>query len=265
MKKETKSSIGRQESKSETKSETENRAAESAERASDTGSQEPPSQGPTMASVIKEAENAMFSIRFYPVAVNEQAKNEAINKLEQMYEKGSETVRQMLIYMIHETLATSVDLKIMHTFDYFKMKNPALDPAQQRMSVYRAIFNYNTSLEGLMELIRFLGRLRGSDDAAKLLTYHFSRFASMENEANHMLRAAILEALGNSESKYALMALLDYARYTDNERTFNRIVSALFVWEGKLDTLRLPAKEKDEIKKRLKEIVTSEFGGSHYG
>jgi hypothetical protein len=218
-----------------------------------------------MASVVKDAEGAMFAIRFYPVAVNEQAKKEAVEKLERMYTKGSETVRQMLLYMVHESLATTVDLKIMHTFEYFKMKNPALDSAQQRMSVYRAIFNYNTSLEGLVELIRLLGRLRGSDDAAKLLTYHFSRLCSTESEAHHMLRAAIAEALGESESRYALTALLDYARYTDSERTFNRIVSALVAWEGKLDKLKMPEKEKDEVRKRLKEIVTSEFGGSHYG
>jgi hypothetical protein len=218
-----------------------------------------------MAALLKEIDAAMFSVRFYPVAVNEQAKNEALAKLEGIYSKGSETVRQMLMYMIHEYLATSVDLKTIHTLEYFKMKNPGNDQAQQRMNVYRAIFNYNTSLEGLMEFVKLLGRLRGSDDAVKLLTYHYSHLCSIENEASHVLRASILDALGKAESRYALLALLDYAEYTDSERSFGRIVSALIEWEEKLDSLKMPEKEKHEIKEKLKKIVTSEFGGSHYG
>ncbi len=229
------------------------------------GTGQPASSGPDMNSVIKEAESAMFAIRFYPVAVNEQSKKEAVAKLEAMYAKGSETVRQMLLYMIHESLATSTDLKVMHTFEYFKMKNPTQDSAQQRMSVYRAIFNYNTSLEGLIELVRMLGRLKGSDDSAKLLTYHFSHLCAMESEASHLLRGAIVEALGECESRYALNALLDYARYTDSERMFNRIVGALSSWEGKLDKLKMDEKERAETVKMLKELSTSEFGGSHYG
>ncbi len=218
-----------------------------------------------MAALLKEIDAAMFSVRFYPVAVNEQAKEEALAKLEGIYSKGSETVRQMLMYMIHEYLATSVDLKTIHTLEYFKMKNPGTDSAQQRMNVYRAIFNYNTSLEGLIEFVKLLGRLRGSDDAVKLLTYHYSHLCFIENEASHVIRAAILDSLGKAESRYALRALLDYAEYTDNERSFGRIVSALIEWEEKLDSLKMPEKEKHEVKEKLKKIVTSEFGGSHYG
>jgi len=218
-----------------------------------------------MAALLKEIDAAMFSVRFYPVAVSEQAKDEALAKLEGIYSKGSETVRQMLMYMIHEYLATSVDLKTIHTLEYFKMKNPGTDSAQQRMNVYRAIFNYNTSLEGLIEFVKLLGRLRGSDDAVKLLTYHYSHLCFIENEASHVLRASILDSLGKAESRYALRALLDYAEYTDNERSFGRIVSALIEWEEKLDTLKMPDKEKHEVKEKLKKIVTSEFGGSHYG
>ncbi|MCI0503778.1 hypothetical protein L0Y65_03640 [Candidatus Micrarchaeota archaeon] len=218
-----------------------------------------------MAALLKEIESAMFSIRFHPVAVTEKSKDEALSKLEGIYSKGNETVRQMLMYMVHEYLATSMELKTMHTLEYFKMKNAGQDAAQQRMSVYRAMFNYNTSLEGIFEMVKFLGRLRGSDDAVKLLTYHYSHLSFIENEASHVLRASILDALGKAESKYALLALLDYAEYTDNERSFGRIVSALLEWEEKLDSLRMPEKEKAGIRDKLKKIVTSEFGGSHYG
>ncbi|NYZ73635.1 hypothetical protein H0O00_00675 [Candidatus Micrarchaeota archaeon] len=217
-----------------------------------------------MMATLKDIENALFALKFYPVAVKEQAKDEAMAKLMDIYAKGNETVRQMLLYMIHEVLATSAELKIMHTLDYFKMKNPGVDPSQLRVNVYRAIFNYNTSLEGLTEIIRLLGRFKGSDDAIKVLTYHFAHLASTENEAHHILRGAILETLGESESKYAFYALLDYAHYTDNERTFNRVVSALTKWEDRLEKLDVPKQRKDELREKIKEIITSDFGGSHY-
>lgn len=220
-------------------------------------------QQKTMAT-LKEIESALFALKFYPVAVKEQAKDEAAAKLMDIYAKGNETVRQMLLYMIHEVLATSAELKIMHTHDYFKMKNPGVDPSQLRVNVYRAMFNYNTSLEGLTELIRLLGKFKGSDDAIKVLTYHFSHLASAENEAHHILRGAILETLGECESKYAFYALLDYARYTDSERTFDRVVSALTKWETKMEKLDIPEHRKHELRLKLKEIIASDFGGSHY-
>ncbi len=217
-----------------------------------------------MQAAVKEIESALFAVKFYPVAVDEKSKKDAVAKLEAVYAKGNDAVKQLLLYMVHEIIATTIDLKAMHTYEYFKMKNPAQDPAQIRIQVYRAMFNYNTSLEGLIEIIRMLGRLKG-DDSAKVLTYHFSHLCSMESEASHMIRAAILEALGESESRYALSALLEYAQYTDNERTFNRVVSALTDWEEKVGGLKIPDSEKEHIRGRLKELITSDFGGSHYG
>ena len=217
------------------------------------------------AAAMKEIEGALYAIKFYPVAVDEKSKDEAIDKLTKAYNKGNETIRQLIIYMIHEALSASAELKVMHNFEFTKAKNPALDPTQVRMGVYRSMFNYNTSLEGLMEMIRLLGTLRGSDDAAKLLTYHFSHLSSSENEANHMLRAAILEALGESDSQYALRALLEYARYCDSERTFQRIVGALVDWDEKIDGLKIPEKEKKKLRDNMQELMTKDRGGSHYG
>lgn len=227
--------------------------------------EEKPKTDEDVATVMKDIENAMFAVKFYPVAVDEDSKNAAIEKLEGTYNRGSETIRQLLLYTIHETLAASSELKMMHNYEYFKVRNPTADPAQLRMSVYRAMFNYNTSIEGLAELIRLLGRLKGSDDAVKLLTYHFSHLCSYESEASHMLRAAIIEALGESNSHYALKILLDYARYNDSERTLNRIVGALVEWDEKIDKLKIPDREKEKLRSRLQEIMTREKGGTHYG
>lgn len=221
--------------------------------------------GADLTATVKEIEKALFEIKFYPVAVNEESKNAATERLTRIYNAGDETIRQLVIYMIHESMAHSAELRVMHNFDFFKMKNPAQDPAQLRINVYRAIFNYNTSIEGLCELIRLLGQLRGSDDAAKLLTYHFAYLSTMENEANHMLRAAIIDSLGKSESKYALKALLEYAHYSDSDRTFSRVVSALAVWDKKMDKIKIPPKEKEALRKRLQEVMTRELGSQHYG
>lgn len=218
-----------------------------------------------MESAIKEIENAIFAVKFYPVAVDEDSKNEALGKLEKIYKKGNETVRQLVLYMVHGQIALTADMKVMHTFEYFKMKNPGIDAAELRMNVYRSMFNYNTSLEGVTELIRLLGRLNGSDDAAKLLTYHYARLSVIENEGNRMLRAAIIEALGKSESHYALKALLDYARYTDSEQTVHRVVNALIEWEEKIDKLKIKPKEKKKLREKLREFITKEGGASHYG
>ncbi len=216
------------------------------------------------AATLKEMEKAMFAIRFYPVAVDEGTKDEAIKRLIKIYNRGDDTVRQMLLYMVHEALAKASEFRVMHTKEYFKVKKPNEDPTRIRMEVYRAIFNYNTSAEGVCELCNLLSRLN-KDEASKLLTYHYSRLTMAENEGTHMLRAAIIDALGKSESRYALNALLEYAKYTDSDRTMSRIVNALLGWERKLEGMKLKPKEKEELLARLHETITKETGGSHYG
>jgi predicted LPLAT superfamily acyltransferase len=216
------------------------------------------------AKALKDIEKALFAIRFYPVAVDEEAKNLAIEKLASVHNKGNDTVRQMVLYMIHEALAKTSEFRVMHTQEYFKMKEQK-DSSQSRMSVYRAIFNYNTSVEGACELYLLLGRLN-MDDAAKLLTYHYSRLCAMENESNHMLRSAVVEALGVSESRYALNSLLEYAKYSDNERNLSRILAALYEWQNKIEVMKLKQSEKDELKARMQEVIRKkETGGTHYG
>ncbi|MBI5226966.1 hypothetical protein HY988_00125 [Candidatus Micrarchaeota archaeon] len=226
--------------------------------------EQPAEKKDDITPILKEVEAAIVVIKVYPVASKEDAKNEAVEKIVKTFNSGNDTVKQLILYMMHENLAQTIEMKIMHTFDYFKAKNPAQEPAQLRMNVYRAMFNYNTSIEGIVELIKILARLRG-DDSAKLLTYHFTHLCTYESEANHMMRSAILEALGTSESLYALRALIDYAKYGDSERMLNRIVRALAKWNDKVDLLKISEKEKTELKKELQEIMTNDLGGAHYG
>lgn len=214
--------------------------------------------------VVKEVEQAIFSIKFYPVAVKGDTKDVAKEKIKKAYKEENETTKQLVLYLIHEALSQSSELKTMYNFETFKKKFPATEPAQLRVHVYRAMFNYNFSLEGLIELIRLLGEL-GDDDATKVLTYHFSFLSSSEVEGSHILRNAVIESLGNSESTYALNTLLEYAKYSDNEKLLQRIASALMEWSDRLETMPLPKKEKERLREELNKVFTSEFGGTHYG
>lgn len=217
-----------------------------------------------MAAAIKELEQAFFTIKFYPVAAKEDSKNEAIRKIESMYSKEDDTIKQLILYMAHEHISQAGEFRTMHNFEHFKRKMPAADPGQLRINVYRAMFNYNFSLEGIIEFINLLGRLEG-DDAAKLITYHYTFFSSMESESMRMLKNASIHALGESNSKYALRSLLSYARLTDDEMLLGRIAVSLSKWNEKIDSLKLSKKEKEELKGELEHMMTLEHGSSHYG
>ena len=214
---------------------------------------------------IKQIETALMTIRLYPVAATQKAKEDSVSVLIATFETSDDTLKQLILNALHEHICQFVELKFVHNFDFFKSKFPNTDPSQLRMNVYRSMFNYNTSLEGLIDLIRIVGELKNSDDSAKLLTYHFSHLASFESEVSHMLRSAVLESLGKSNSKYSLNSLLEYAKYTDNERTFHRICSALSEWSEKLDQMKFNQKEKDSFRAQITKILSSDFGSSHYG
>jgi hypothetical protein len=207
-----------------------------------------------MAAIIKELEQAFFALKFYPVATKEEAKEQAVAKIKEHYAKGDDTVKQLVLYMMHETLSQAAEMRTMHNLEQFRRKMPGADPGQLRISVYRAMFNYNYSLEGLAAIISLLADL-GGDDAAKVLTYHFTFFSSMESDSNRMLRNAVVDALGASNSPYALQALLSYIYLTDNDLLFGRLFAALKVWEGKIEKMNIPKKDK----KRLLESIEGAY------
>ncbi|MBI2079337.1 hypothetical protein HYT84_01110, partial [Candidatus Micrarchaeota archaeon] len=95
-----------------------------------------------MAASIKEIEQAFFTIKFYPVAAKEDAKDQAVARLKEIFKSEEETLRQLILYMIHENISQVAEMKSMHNFEYFKRKFPNADAAQLRMQVYRAMFNF---------------------------------------------------------------------------------------------------------------------------
>lgn len=213
---------------------------------------------------VKILDQAFFALNFYPVATKEENMNEAREKIKEIYIKGNETIKQIVLYMIHENVAKVNELKILQNFDYHKQKTPNLETAQIRANVYKGMFNYTASLEGVIELIKMLGELPGTD-AAKILTYHFSVFSGIEIESMHILRNAVVEALGESSAPYALKCLLRYAKYSDSEMLAQRIGSAILKWDEKLESMKLPKIEKENLRKNLSEVITLELGGKHYG
>ncbi len=216
-------------------------------------------------SVVKELEKNIFSLKFYPVAVDEETKDDAVEEIRKRYAKGNETVRQLILYMLHESICEFFEFRIVHNFEYMKNKNPNLEPGRMRMEIYKKMFNYNTSIEGIMEIISVVGSLGGGDDSAKLLTYHYARFCAWESEASMLLRNSIIDVLGETESLYALNALLEYAKNTDNERTYNRLVKALDVWNEKIPKIKMSDSKRKKYLQKLKNILAREFGGRHYG
>lgn len=218
-----------------------------------------------MKEKVKEIENALFKIKFFPVAVEAKDKRAAVEDIKKLYRKGDENIRQLILYMIHETLAESSKLKIMKSYEFFNAKHPNTESPKLRMNVYRAIFNYHTSIEGLVEIVRLLGQMGPGDNPAKVLTHHYSFLASMENEAGHSLKNAIIEALGESDSPYAMISLVDYSKYTDNDKLFRRIIASLRRWDDKMDSLELKDEKKRELRMLLRDVIAKGMGGRHYG
>ncbi len=209
------------------------------------------------SSVLKEVGRAVLSIKLHPVAVTDEGKEAAIGKISKIYRKSSDSVRQHILMLIYEDIGKASDLRALSTFDQYRANTPKAGAGAIKMKVYKDMFNYNTSFEGLAELILILGKLGGTE-AAKLLTHLFSHFCSSETEICRMLRNATIEALGESDSPYALKALLRYAGHSDNEKLLAHLSSALVDWDDKLDKLKLSRQEKDLLRKELREVLTRE-------
>ncbi len=213
---------------------------------------------------LKEVDEAAMKFNMYPVAANEQAKNDAISAIKRIYAGGDPKVKQVILYVLHETLSQFSEYRAPKNLEYFRKRFQQAEPAQHRMHVYRAMFNYSTSLEGLMEIVDLLAGL-GDDDSAKVLTHHFSFLCASDNsEGARMLRGAVVDALGKTKSVYALRALLSYVKNTENEHLGGRIISSIIEWKEKINGLKLEHREKEELLKRINEVVMVEHEEGHY-
>jgi hypothetical protein len=217
------------------------------------------------AATLKKIDRAIISLKLYPVAVTDEEKRESMKKIISIYEKSNDSVRQHILMILYEHISEANELRNIRNIQYYKEKNPKATPGAIRMNVYKDMFNYNTSLDGLVELIHLLGHLVGRGPA-KLLTHLFTHFCSSEVEISRVLRNAVIEALGKSSSSYALKALLRYTEYSDNEKILARLGSALMEWGEKIDELTISEEDKDRLKHKLQEsLMREEVSSKQYG
>lgn len=203
-------------------------------------------------SLMAPAERAMIEFFLYPVAKNRSEKKAAKRVIVESYVAGDEVVKQFILFLAHEQLSRGAGLRMMHNFAHFRKLMPKdTDVGEVRKAVYRSMFNYTTSLEGLVELIEFLGEL-GDEGAAKLLSYHLSYYSSMDSPALGILRNAVLNALGECTCTYALDSLLAYSKYSERP---TRAAYALNKWEKKLGKSGLSAEEKKEYAKEIAKVM----------
>jgi len=205
-------------------------------------------------SLMAPAERGMIEFFLYPVAKNRMDREAAKKVMVESYIRGDEVVKQFILFLAHEQLSRAAGMKAMHNFSHYRKMLPKDTNGETiRKAVYRSIFNYTTSIEGLIGLIEFLGEL-GDTGAAKLLSYHLSYYASMDSPALQILRNATLDALMHCDSPYALETLLGYAKYGERN---DRALYAIRGWEKKLPKSDLSAEEKKFYAKQIAEL----FGG----
>jgi hypothetical protein len=217
------------------------------------------------AAILKKIDRAIISLKLYPVAVSDPQKKDAMKKIFRIYEKSNDSVRQHILMIMYEHISEVNELRNLRNIQYYKAKNPKATPGAIRMNVYKDMFNYNTSLDGLVELVHLLGHLEGRGPA-KLLTHLFTHFCSSEVEISRVLRNAAIEALGKSSSSYALKALLRYTEYSDNEKILARLGSALMEWGEKIDELTISEEDKHRLKHKLQEsLMREEVSSKQYG
>ncbi len=212
-------------------------------------------------SLMAPAERAIIEFFHYPVAKNRGEKQAAKRVIVESYLKGDEVVKQFILFLIHEQLSRAAGLRAMHNFAHFRKALPKeTEAGDVRKAVYRTMFNYTTSLEGLTELIEFLGEL-GDEGAAKLLSYHLSYYSSMDNPAHGILRSAVADALGECSCAYALDVLISQAKYGERPA---RAIYALSKWEKKLPKAKLPEKEKKEYSREIAKIMGKKERHEYY-
>lgn len=206
-------------------------------------------------SLMEPAERAMIEFFLYPIAKNRGEKEAAKKVMVESYVKGDEVVKQFILFLAHEQLSRAAGIRMMHNFAHYRKTLPKEAKAGDiRKAVYRTIFNYTTSLEGLTELIAFLGEL-GDEGAAKLLSYHLSYYSGMEAPVLQVLRNATLDALSECNSPYALETILAYAKYAEKPE---RAMWALRKWERKLNTVGLTKEEREYYSNQIAELFVGE-------
>lgn len=211
-------------------------------------------------NLMAASERAMVDFFLYPVAKNRMEKEAAKKVILECYKKGDDVVKQFILFLAHEQLSRVAGLRMMHNFAHFRKELPKeADVGEVRKAVYRSMFNYTTSTEGIAELVNLLGQI-GDDAAAKLISYHLSYYGAYDGPAMQILRNACMEALKNCNSHYALEILLNNARYSERNE---RALYALSEWKNKIDHVKMAPEERKMYRKQIEELLVTSGKEKH--
>ena len=207
---------------------------------------------------IKEIDRLIVTIYNYPVFTDYRKKEEAKEAIIEIYKKGDQSIKNTILFILHEKLCAAKEYRDFHNFEGMRARYKDEDANKVRQRIFRNIFDYAGSLDGIFETFELLGKF---DDvfSIKLLSYHLSRYMLVNSFETQILSEKVLTILGGSNNTYALRILLSIAPFAyEREKLLPIMIDALSLWAEKIDKIKIDRKEKKELKKEIKKYIEME-------
>ncbi|MGB9719443.1 MAG: hypothetical protein ACPL06_02520 [Candidatus Anstonellales archaeon] len=217
-----------------------------------------PAPDPKKMEKIKEIDKLIITIYNYPVFTEYEKKEEAKKNLIKMYKNEDQVIKNTILFILHEKLCTAKEYRDFHNFEGMKMRYKEEDANKIRQGIFRRVFDYSGSLDGIFETLDILGKF---DDvfSIKLVSYHLSRYMLVNSFETQILSEKAMSILGESNNTYALRVLLSIAPFVyGKERIVPIVADALSVWAEKIDRIKMNEKERNELKKEIKKYIEME-------
>jgi len=224
-------------------------------RGSDAGQQAQPSPDPKTMEKIREIDRLIMTIYNYPVFTDYRKKEEAKKALINLYKKEDQVIKNTILFILHEKLCAAKEYRDFHNFEGMRMRYKDEDANKVRQRIFRSVFDYAGSLDGIFETFEIL---KNFDDvfSIKLMNYHLSRYMLVNSFETQLLSEKVLNVLGESNNPYALRVLLSIAPFAyEREKMVPVIVNALSIWAEKIDKIKMNKKEKKELKNEIKKYI----------
>jgi hypothetical protein len=200
---------------------------------------------------IEEIKKIIHGICAYPVALSWEEKNKMKKKLVSIYKENDDVIKGAIISYINEKLSN------FKSFKDFASMFLSSDKISNPEKVSMTILDYSSSFDGLYDLIDVLIEI---DDnlSLKLLSFHLTRYISINNYISDMMVLKIIRALGESINVYAAHVLLNLSEIIDETMEFE-LLESLRKWEEKIDKIKVSKREKEYIKRKIKERLENTF------
>ncbi len=225
-----------------------------------------PAPDPKMMEKIKEIDRLIITIYNYPVFTDYEKKEDAKYALVKMYKKEDQVIKNTILFILHEKLCSAKEYRDFHNFEGMKARYKEEDANKVRQGIFRRVFDYSGSLDGIFETFDLLGKF---DDvfSIKLVSYHLSRYMLVNSFETQMLSEKAVSILGESNNTYALRVLLSFAPFFyGKEKIMPIMADALSLWAEKIGRIKISEKERSELKKEIKKYIEiEEKGVGHYG